>query len=164
MKNVILVAGGTGNLGGKIIKALLERNAEVRIIVRSGSDSEKINNLEQLGVKVFRIKFSDSEQLTRTCKDVSCVVSALQGLPDVIVDTQTLLLDAAIKAGVPRFIPSDYSLNFTKLPEGENRNFDLRREFHKVLDKASISATSIFNDAFAEILTYNIPILDFKKK
>ena len=49
------------------------------------------------------------------------------------------------------------------LPVGLNRNFDLRRDFHERLDKAPIKSTSIFNGAFAEILTYNIPILDFKK-
>jgi hypothetical protein len=54
---------------------------------------------------------------------------------------------AAIKADVPRFIPSDYSIDFTKFPPGENRNLDLRRDFHKRLDKTSISATTIFNGA-----------------
>jgi hypothetical protein len=41
------------------------------------------------------------------------VVSALQGLRDVIVEMQTVLLYAAIKADAPRFIPSDYSIDFT---------------------------------------------------
>jgi len=41
------------------------------------------------------------------------VVSALAGLRDVIVETQAALLDAAIKARVPRFIPSDFSIDFT---------------------------------------------------
>jgi hypothetical protein len=31
-------------------------------------------------------------------------------LRDVIVETQTVLLDAAIKADVPRFIPSDCAI------------------------------------------------------
>jgi hypothetical protein len=70
----------------------------------------------------------------------------------VIVGTQTALLDAAVAAGVPRFVPSDFSTNFTKLPVGENRNFDLRREFHNQLDVAPIAATAIFNGAFGEIL------------
>jgi hypothetical protein len=90
------------------------------------------------------------------------VVSALQGLRGVIVETQTLLLGAAIKAGVPRFIPSDYSIDFTKFPPGENRNLDLRRDFHQRLDKASISATTIFNGAFADMLTGQMPLILFK--
>ena len=92
------------------------------------------------------------------------MVSALQGLRDVIVKTQTVLLDAAIKADVPRFIPSDFSIDFTKFPPGENRNLDLRRDFHQRLDQTSISATTIFNGAFADMLTGQMPLILFKLK
>ena len=80
----------------------------------------------------------------------------------MIVDTQTQLLDAAIAAGVPRFIPSDFAADFTRLAEGDNRNFDLRKEFHKTLDKSAIASTSIMNGAFADILSYGTPIYDFR--
>jgi len=82
----------------------------------------------------------------------------------VIVEAQRALLDAAIKAGVPRFIPSDFSIGFTQFPPGENRNLDLRREFHKRLDKASIRATTIFNGAFTEMLRGQMPLILFKRK
>ena len=42
---------------------------------------------------------------------------------------------AAVDAGVPRFIPSDFAIDFTKIPEGGNRNLDLRREFHRRLER-----------------------------
>ena len=75
-----------------------------------------------------------------------------------------MLLAAAVAAGVPRFIPSDFASDFTKLPSGLNRNFDLRREFKERLDKAPILATSILNGAFAELLTYGIPLLDWNRQ
>jgi hypothetical protein len=90
------------------------------------------------------------------------VVSALQGLRDVIVEIQTVLLEAAVEAHVPRFIPSDYSIDFTKFPPGQNRNLDLHREFHTRLDKTSISATTIFNGAFTDMLTDQMPLILFK--
>jgi len=161
---IILIAGATGNLGGRIINALLERGAEVRAIVRSSCDVNKIKELEARGVKVFKINMSGTEELTTACNGVSCVVSALTGMRDVIIDKQKLLLDAAVAAGVPRFIPSDYSLDFTKFSDGENRNLDWRREFHKILDRSSISATTIFNGAFAELITGQMPLILFKKK
>lgn len=162
MKPTILVAGGTGNLGERIIKALIARGAEVRVIIRDGSKPEKIKQLTELGAKVITVDMSNVEELKQACQGTSCVVSALAGLHDVIVDSQTKLLDAAIAAGVPRFIPSDFASDFTKLPEGENRNFDLRKEFHQYLDKSSIAATSILNGAFADILGYNTPLYDVK--
>ena len=170
MKPTILVAGGTGNLGGRIIKALIKRGAEVRAIVRNGSEPAKIAKLTELGANVITVDMSDADQLKQACQGVSCVVSALAGLHDVIVDSQIKLLDAAIAAGVPRFIASDYSADFTKLPAGENRNFDLRKEFHQYLDKSSlaqppgtgIAATSIMNGAFADILGYGTPVYNAK--
>jgi uncharacterized protein YbjT (DUF2867 family) len=163
MKKIILVAGATGNLGEKIVKALLERGAEVRVIVRSSSNNEKINKLESLGAKVFKINMLDVEEVSKTCMGVTCVVSALNGLRDVIVDTQKVILDAAIAAGVPHFIPSDYSLDFTKFSAGKNRNLDWRKEFHEYLDKSAISATSIFNGAFMELLTGQMPLILFRQ-
>jgi hypothetical protein len=162
MKPTILVAGGTGNLGGRIIKALIARGAVVRAIVRDGSKPEKIKTLTELGAEVIEVDMFDAEALKQACQGVSCVVSALAGLHETIVDSQTKLLDAAIAAGVPRFIPSDYSADFTQLPAGENRNFDLRKEFHEYLDKSPIAATSIMNGAFADILSYGTPIYDVK--
>ncbi|MEH2295986.1 NmrA family NAD(P)-binding protein [Nostoc sp.] len=158
MKQTILVAGGTGNLGGRIVKALIKRGAKVRVLSRNEIDPVKIKKLTELGAEVIAVDMSDVEELKLACQGVSCVVSALAGLQDVIVDSQTLLLDAAIAAGVPRFIPSDFSSDFTKMPEGENRNFDLRKEFHKYLDKSPIAATSILNGAFANILSYKTPL------
>ena len=164
MDQKIVVAGATGNLGGRIVKALNDRGATVSAVVRESSDPEKLRQLEKKGVEILKVDFEDFNALTELLKGASCVVSVLQGLHDVIVDAQKHLLDATVAAGVPRFIPSDYSTDFTKLPAGENRNFDLRRAFHQHLDRAAIRATSIFNGAFAEILSYNTPMLDLKKK
>jgi uncharacterized protein YbjT (DUF2867 family) len=164
MKKIILVAGATGDLGGRIVKALVATGAQVRAVVRTSSDPEKIQKLEKMGVEVVKIDTSNLAEMTATCKDVACVVSALAGLRDVIIDAQKVLLDAAVAAGVPRFIPSDYSLDFTKFHDGENRNLDLRREFHTFLDKAPIAATTIFNGAFMDMLTDQMPLILFKQK
>jgi NAD(P)-dependent dehydrogenase (short-subunit alcohol dehydrogenase family) len=162
MKKTILVAGGTGDLGKRIIAALLKRNANVIAIVRYISDNVKVEELEKLGAKVIRVDMTNVTELTNALKGVDCVVSALAGLRETIVDAQSLLLDAAITAGVPRFIPSDFASDFTQIAEGENRNFDLRKEFHKKLDAAPIAVTSIMNGAFADILFYNTPFYNLK--
>ncbi|MFI5165648.1 MAG: NmrA family NAD(P)-binding protein [Thermoanaerobaculales bacterium] len=158
------MAGATGNLGGRIARALLERGANVTALVRHGTARDRIERLQGLGVAIASVDLSSAAEVTPACSGASCVVSALQGLRDVIVEGQTALLEAAIKARVPRFIPSDFSLDFTKLVSGENRNCDLRRDFHQRLDKASIAATTIFNGAFAELLTGQMPLILFKLK
>lgn len=160
----IVVAGASGNLGERIVKGLRERGANVRAIVRRETAKEKVERLQALGAAITVVDMGNLAEVTEACSGASCVVSSLQGLRDVVVETQTILLDAAIEAGVLRFIPSDFSIDFTKLPAGENRNLDLRREFHERLDKTSIGATSILNGAFMEILTGRAPIINFKLK
>jgi len=160
----ILVAGATGNLGGRLVKALLARGATVRALVRTGTDPKKLEKLTNANVTIVEADMTDPGQLTVACEGVDCVVSALQGLRDVIVTLQSRLLDAAIEAGVPRFIPSDFATDFTTLPAGENRNFDLRREFMNYIDSTPIRATSIMNGAFADLLMRDMPLLDFSKK
>jgi nucleoside-diphosphate-sugar epimerase len=164
MNNKIIVAGATGKLGYQIVENLLELNATVIAVVRQSSNSHNITKLEKIGVQVQRVDFDNVEELAKVCTGANCVVSALAGLEDVILGTQKNLLDAAVKAGVPRFIPSDYSTDFTKFNDGENRNLDWRRKFHTYLDAQPIKATSIFNGAFMDMLTNEIPMLIFKKK
>jgi hypothetical protein len=82
----------------------------------------------------------------------------------VQLESQTQLLDAAVKSGVPRFIPSDYAIDFTKLPDGSNRNLDIRRKFHERLESAQVSATSILSGMFTDLLTGQAPVILFKRK
>ncbi len=164
MKKTILVAGATGNLGLRICRELLLRGANVKAIVRKSTDSDKVALLEEMGVVIKMIDFDDEKALTKECLNVDCVVSALAGLGNVIIDLQKKILNAAIEAGVPRFIPSDFCTDYNQLPEGENRNFDLRRTFKKYIDQTAIQVSSIFNGCFADILMYNTPILNLKDK
>ncbi len=159
---IIILAGATGALGGRIAKSLLERGATVRAIVRQGSSPDRVGELRKLGAEIAEVDFSSVPEVSRACAGGTCLISALSGLRDVIVETQTLLLHAAVKAGVPRFIPSDFSIDFTKLPRGTNRNLDLRRGFHEGLDQAPIAGTSILNGMFTDLLTGQAPIILFR--
>jgi uncharacterized protein YbjT (DUF2867 family) len=159
---VIVLAGATGHLGGLIARELRTRGARVRAIVRPGTARGKVVELQQLGAAVVEADYRDGAQLARACEGASCVVSALSGLRDVIIEAQTSLLEAAVDAGVPRFIPSDFAIDFIKMPDGGNRNLDLRREFDVRLDNAPIAATSILNGMFADMLTGQAPFILFK--
>ena len=161
---MIVVAGATSNLGGKITDALLAKGAEVVAIARLETDQNKIVALEDKGVKVHRVDMTNPSEIARYCKGAHCVVSALSGLRETIIDAQKILLDAAVAAGVKRFIPSDYSIDFTNLIEGQNRNLDWRREFHQYLETKPIKATTVFNGAFMDLLTTDMPLILFKQK
>jgi uncharacterized protein YbjT (DUF2867 family) len=158
----ILVAGATGDVGGRIVKRLLQRKAKVKALVRNSSDQELVRQLIQAGVEVVEIDYHNSAALVDACRNTSCVVSA--GLREVIVNAQFNLLRAAIKAGVPRFIPSDYCIDYRALHPGDNRNLDLRREFSQILSDSPIRATSILNGMFTDLLLGQAPVILFKQK
>jgi nucleoside-diphosphate-sugar epimerase len=158
----IVVAGATGNLGGRIVAELRARGAAVRALVRPGTSAARLAPLTKLAVEIAEVALRPAPELQAACAGAACVVSALSGLRDVIVTAQEALLDAAVAAGVPRFIPSDYSIDFTRLPPGSNRNLDLRRELHARLARRPIAATTIFNGAFADMLTGQMPLVLFR--
>ena len=160
----IVLAGATGNLGGRIARALRDRHACVRALVREATAPDRLEGLQALGVEVARVDMGNVREVAEACAGSSCVVSALAGLRDSIVDAQAFLFKAAVEAGVPRFVPSDYSIDFSRLPPGRNRNLDLRREFHGLLDRAPVRATTIYCGAFAELLTGQMPLVLFKFK
>jgi uncharacterized protein YbjT (DUF2867 family) len=109
----VIVAGATGTLGNKIVKALLDQGAEVTAMVRSTSNKSK---LEDMGLKNFVIgdmmdKSSLQEALSNT-HSFDAIVSSVAGYTShtkgdsPITDTigYRNLVDATKEAGIPRFV------------------------------------------------------------
>jgi uncharacterized protein YbjT (DUF2867 family) len=159
---IIAIAGAGGDLGGRIAGALVLRGALVRALVRADIAPEERLRIEALGATIASANPHSLDEMAAALKGVDCVVSALNGLRDVMIDRQTVLLNAAVSAGVPRFIPSDYAADFTTTRPGGNRNFDLRREFMAIAGRAPIRVTSILNGAFMDMLGREMPIIQPK--
>ena len=149
----IVLAGATGNLGARIARELRQRGASVRALVRPGTSPERLARLREQQVEIVEAELYSRADVVRACEGTSCVVSALLGLDDILIGAQGAILDAAVEAGVPRFIPSDYAMDFTKIAPGLNRNFDLHRQFRERLEHAPIRSTSVLNGAFMNLLT-----------
>jgi uncharacterized protein YbjT (DUF2867 family) len=156
---IIALAGATGDLGGRIARALVDRGATVRALVRPGLDGKGRTTLLTTGVTLAEARPDDPGEMAQALAGAACVVSALNGLRGVMIERQGVLLDAAVQAGVPRFIPSDFAADFTRTRPGDNHNLDLRREFMARLDRAPIRATSILNGAFMDMLGAEMPLL-----
>ena len=100
MNKTIVIAGATGNLGGKIADALLALGASVKAIVRLETDKTKIAALESKGIIVAQINMADKNAVAAACQDAACFISAIAGLRDTIVDAQLVLLEGAVLAKV----------------------------------------------------------------
>ncbi|MBA2589881.1 MAG: alpha/beta fold hydrolase [Alphaproteobacteria bacterium] len=156
---VVVLAGATGDLGGRIAAALVRRGVTVRAVLRAGTKDAAKSALHYVGATTIEVDFDKAAELARACTGADCVVSTLNGLEPIMLGVQGRLLDAAVSAGVPRFMPSDFSLDFTSTRPGDNRNMDLRRAFMARIDKAPIRATSVLNGAFADLLQGPAPIV-----
>jgi len=158
-QRTIVLAGAAGDLGIRIAKALIGRGAAVRALVRNDVSTGDRDRLSAMGTTVATANVADAGSVAVACQGAECVVSALNGLHEVIIDRQGVLLDGAVTAGVPRFISSDYSADFTKTQPGGNRNLDLRRVFMARADRGAIQVTSVFNGAFMDMLGAEMPIV-----
>jgi len=111
-KKRVLVVGSTGNLGFKIVKALLDQGAEVTAMVRATSNRSK---LEQTGIKNFVTGDMMNAESLRTALSpkhkFDAIVASAAGYtrhskgdsPDTDTIGYKNLVDAAKKAGMPRF-------------------------------------------------------------
>jgi uncharacterized protein YbjT (DUF2867 family) len=163
MTSTVLIAGATGDLGRRIVRELLEHDVRLRVLTRPGSGTAAALFTDEERIDVVAADYADQPALTAAVSGVDVVVSAVSGVRPVIVDAQRALLAAAVEAGVPRFVPSDYSADYRRIAVGSNRNFELRREFAADVDAAPIRATSVLNGAFAEILTGDAPMILFDR-
>ncbi|KAL5095314.1 hypothetical protein Trisim1_000090 [Trichoderma cf. simile WF8] len=97
----IAVLGGTGHVGRPIVKALIDAGFNVTVVTRSlGSNQSEISDA------TFVTSDYTYESLVKIFTGQEAVVSAVAAGPPIAA--QKVMVDAAIQAGVKRFIPSEY--------------------------------------------------------
>ena len=121
----IALAGATGDPGGRVLSALVRRGVDVRALVSSGTTAGSQDAVRARGGTPIPVDFTNTAVLTGALAGIECVVSVVNGVDPVILDLPSRLLEAAGAAGVPGFIPSDYSLDFTKTTGNKDRKFTL---------------------------------------
>ncbi|MDP4511486.1 NmrA family NAD(P)-binding protein [Nonomuraea turcica] len=157
--STVFVAGATGRLGRLVIDSLRRRDVQVRALVRPGNAKGR-QAFDDPAIEVVEGDIRDpADRLTRALQGVDVVVSAVQGGAEVIIDGQVNLLRAAEKAGVPRWIPSDFSLGIDRLDYGDNHFADLRKKAAEAYRSSTVAPTSVLNGAFLEIL--NMPFYNW---
>jgi uncharacterized protein YbjT (DUF2867 family) len=107
---VILVTGGTGFIGPRIVHALRERELPVRALVRRPSDRSAAT-LAAWGAELVHGEMNDPESLRRAvdgCDAVVHLVAIRQGRPEqfrhVMEEGTRDLVAASQEAGVRRFV------------------------------------------------------------
>jgi uncharacterized protein YbjT (DUF2867 family) len=110
MSKKVLVAGATGFVGSQVVQHLLDMGADVRALVRPGSDATK---LEALGVAIHRGDLTKKETLPPAMEGIDAIVTtaigymskqkgdSLKGVDDA---GNKNLVDAAVQMAVPKIV------------------------------------------------------------
>lgn len=105
IKNVA-VAGATGNLGVPIVEELVKAGFVVTVLSRSASTTPPAGVKEVKGVD-----YQSVDSLKAALVGQDAVVSTLGSLA---IGDQKPLVDAAVAAGIKRFVPSEFGVNTRK--------------------------------------------------
>jgi len=105
---MILVAGGTGNLGARLVQLLVEQGQTVRVLTREPRRADKLPK----SVEIVAGDVRTPEDVARAVRGCETVISAVHGFlgpgspsPESIDrDANRLLIRAASDAGVKHFL------------------------------------------------------------
>jgi len=115
---MVLVVGGSGDLGSRIVRRLRDGGAEVRCLVRPGTDEARLRGW---GVAVVRGALTDPASLRAACEGVETVVATATAIARVLAGARhpdlhevdevgmASLVEAAAGAGVVRFVYLSYA-------------------------------------------------------
>lgn len=128
--NTVAVLGGTGNLGTHLVRALLVGGFSVTILTRQGTTTPQ-HSFSPYTVTFLPVDFSSPTSLQSAFQGQDAVVSALA---TSAVQTQKTIIDAAIAAGVKRFVPSEFGVNTRKEGIEKTRIGELLNAKREVVD------------------------------
>jgi hypothetical protein len=156
---IVAIAGITGKMGRLITKSLLHNHPEITIhgIARSPEKLPKAlkNNPN---IKVFKAEATDVSVIRSALKGADVCACSYLGDHELMLAGQKTLVDACIAEGVPRYIASDYSLDFRKLEYGQHPQKDPMKHIEEYLDEkdketgGKIKGVHVLNGAFMEVI------------
>ncbi|KAG7531994.1 hypothetical protein FFLO_03933 [Filobasidium floriforme] len=154
-QRVFAVAGGVGggefpsaSLGNYVVKALLAKGNEVRVLARSHSlESPAAKDLVETGARVIAVDYGSQSDLDEALKGVHVVVSALN--PSA-VQAQHALADASKRCGVELLLPAEYGPNSLEIDEQVDFPVWAKMAFRQYLESIGFPYYAIFCGLFAE--------------
>ncbi|XP_030535334.2 isoflavone reductase homolog [Rhodamnia argentea] len=160
-KSKVLIVGGTGYVGRRIVKASLQQGHETYVLQRRELglyDIEKVQMLlsfKRLGARLVEASFSDHRSLVEAVRLADVVVCAMSGVPfrshNILL--QLKLVDAIKEAGnVKRFLPSEFGMDAGRMGHAlapGRITFDDKVTVRKAIEEARIPYTYVSANCFA---------------
>jgi len=147
IKNVVHI-GAAGDLGERVLEALISSGKfNITVLVRSATKATFPSS-----VRTLTVDYNSLESLTSALQGQDAVISTV-GTPGI--QGQYLIIDAAIAAGVKRFLPSEFGSDLSNLKTSKLPVFGYKVAIDKYIEeKAAInpefSYTLVRNSAFLD--------------
>ncbi|MGW7339966.1 NmrA family NAD(P)-binding protein [Streptomyces sp. NPDC054808] len=147
----IAVFGATGQQGGAVVDALLDRKARVRALVRN-PQSDRAQALAARGVELAAIRADDPASLAAALATVEgfyFMTPEANSLEEVEAEIRigTTLVDAAVEAGVPHVV---FNSVFGADRESGVPHHDSKHSIEEYLRKSGLRASMVRATAFME--------------
>jgi hypothetical protein len=154
---IITVAGFTGKMARLITTVILSTHPAAQIHGIARSPEKVAPELKtNKNVKIFAASASDTNEIRKALSGASVCICCYLGDDNLMVDGQKLLIDACIAEKVPRYIASDWSLDFRPLAFGEHPAKDPMKRVQAYLEEkekeGQIKGVHVLNGAFMEII------------
>ncbi|CAA0820436.1 Pinoresinol reductase 1 [Striga hermonthica] len=170
-KSKILVVGGTGYIGRRLVKASLAEGHPTYVLRRPeiGLDIDKLQMLlefKRQGARLVGGSFSDHRSLVEAVKQVDVVVCAMSGVHfrSHNLMLQLKLVDAIKQAGnIKRFLPSEFGMDPARMGnalEPGRVTFDEKMIVRKAIEDAKIPYTYVSANCFAGYFVGNLGQLE----
>jgi len=98
---MVLVVGGTGDLGGRVVRRLRAAGEPVRCLVRPGTDPEP---LRRLGVTIVPGDLCDAASIRDICRLGEPVVATATAIGRILAGARRPTIDAVDRAGMLRLV------------------------------------------------------------
>nr|GME10062.1 isoflavone reductase homolog [Ipomoea batatas] len=168
-KSRVLVVGGTGYIGKRIVKASLAQGHPTYVLHRreigSTYDIDKLQMLlsfKEAGARLVEASFDDHRSLVDAVKQVDVVICTMSGVHfrshNILL--QLKLVEAIKEAGnIKRFVPSEFGMDPARMGnamEAGRVTFDEKMEIRKAIEEANIPHTYISANCFAGYFCGNL--------
>ncbi|KAJ0053075.1 hypothetical protein Pint_03550 [Pistacia integerrima] len=168
-KSKVLVVGGTGYIGKRMVRASLAQGHITYVLQRPdiGLAMDKVEmllSLKKEGARLIEGSFSDYGSLVEAVKQADVVISAMSG-DHIHSHSHNLLLqlklvEAIKEAGnVKRFLPSEFGMDPLRMGNAIEPGrviFDDKMTVRKAIEEAKIAFTYISANCFAGYFARNL--------
>lgn len=159
----VAVLGPTGNIGLPLSLALVRQGHEVLAVSRGRSERNELalGELEAAGANVaFEPDLTDAAAVARRLQGSDVVVVASRASPRILDQLEPSLLDAAMRADVGRFVPSEFGTHSMAVPFGVSGQFDSKKRFQELLFESGLAWTIVYGGGIAEFFMPNLRASD----